>query len=167
MKNNTFEKEYKDAIDLINQYVPEEKDRRKPIIPHLLRVGKYLYENNYSDDIVNAGLLHDMIEWTESPKEIILNKFGQHVYDIVIANTKNRDIKDPDKRRNDYIDKCVQVGKDALIVKSADVLDSYNYYKTVNNQEEIDRSVAIAKLILEKLPKDITDPIFKKLNKII
>lgn len=165
-KNITFEKKYKSTISLLHKYIVDNKKRKKPLIPHLLRIGEYLHKNNYSEDIVNAGLLHDIIEWTNIPKNIIIDKFGKHVYNIVLANTKNRNVKDPIERRIDYINKCTEIGIDALIVKTADTLDSYAYYKKKNNLKEIKRCKNIAQLILKKIDEE-KDPIFKKLKNIM
>ncbi len=161
-----FEKKYKTVIGLLQKSIPEDASKNKPLLPHLLRVGKYLHDGGYSDEVVTAGLLHDMIEWTDNPKEMIQKKFGEYVYDIVMANTKNRDIKDPVKRREDYVNRCDEVGVDALIVKAADTLDSYEYYTEQNNQDELERCRNIARLVLDKVDKD-SDPIFKKLLEIV
>ena len=107
-----------------------------------------------------------MIEWTKTPKEMIQETFGRHVYDIVLANTKNIEISDPIKRREDYVNRCAKVGIDALIVKAADTLDSYNYYTEHNSPDEINRSKNIARLVLDKVDKE-SDPIFEKLHNIL
>jgi len=97
---------------------------------------------------------------------MIRDKFGEDVYAIVKANTKDRSIIDPALRRREYIDRCIQEGQEALIVKAADTLDSYRFYTAVGNSEEVARSVDIAKMILEKLPSDFNDPIFNELEKV-
>ncbi len=160
-----FENKYSEEIKLLSSNIKQDRKSRKPLIPHLLRVGEYLYNNGYSNDIIIAGLLHDLIEWTDNPEKIIKNKYGKHIYDIVLANTKDRTIIDPVQRRIDYINRCAKVGIDALIVKAADTLDSYKFYKKIKDDKEIERSRDIAKLILKKV-KINDDPIFKKLNKI-
>lgn len=161
-----FEETHKSAIDFLRSYVPEGVGKNKPLLPHLLRVGKFLYENGYSPEIVNAGLLHDMLEWTDTSEALIQERFGQHVFDIVRANTKNREITDPAQRREDYVNRCAAVGLDALIVKAVDTLDSYDYYTQRNNSDEQERSKHIARLILEKM-NEYTDPIFIKLQCIL
>ncbi len=160
-----FENKYSKEIKLLSSNIRQDRKSRKPLIPHLLRVGKYLYKKGYSEDIVIAGLLHDLIEWTDNPEKIIKDKYSKHIYDIVLVNTKDRTIIDPVQRRIDYINRCAKVGIDALIVKAADTLDSYKFYKKIKDDKEIERSRDIAKLILKKV-KINDDPIFKKLNKI-
>ncbi len=152
------------AVRLLIEYVPEEKDRKKNIITHALRVGMYLYENNYSEDVVIAGFLHDIVEWTDSPQETLREEFGQHVLDIVLANTKDRNIEDKPERRRDMIERCQSVGKDALIVKAADTIDSYNFYRSANNPDETQRAIDIAKLLSSVVTQEEKDPIFDKLS---
>jgi len=162
----TFEDKYEPTIEWLHQSITEDIGKNKPLLPHLLRVGRFLHEGDYSEEVVNAGLLHDMIEWTDSPEKLVKERFGKHVYDIVLANTKNREIKDPVKRREDYVNRCAEVGVDALIVKAADTLDSYNYYLEQNNRKELARSKSIAGLLLDKVDTE-ADPIFKKLRDIL
>jgi len=164
-KEIKFENKYSKEIKLLSSNIKQDRKSRKPLIPHLLRVGEYLYNNDYSNDIIIAGLLHDLIEWTDNPEKIIKDKYGKHIYDIVLANTKDRTIIDPAQRRIDYVNRCAKIGIDALIVKTADTLDSYKFYKKIKDDKEIERSRDIAKLILKKV-KINDDPIFKKLNKI-
>lgn len=145
---------------------PVGEERRKPLVMHSLRVGVGLYQNDYSDDVVLAGLLHDVVEWTDSSEELVQKEFGKSVFDIVIANTQDDNIGEKTERWQDMVLRCVELGSDALIVKAADVLDSYKFYQAVNNSEELARSVSIARFIIEKLPKGIEDPIFEELKTI-
>ncbi|MFH1404801.1 MAG: HD domain-containing protein [Patescibacteria group bacterium] len=165
LANKQLEIKFEKAVRLLCEHVPFDPDRKKSILMHALRVGMYLSEHNYSDEIVVAGLLHDLLEWTGASEDLIRDECGEHVLEIIKANTKNRDIEDVNERHKDYVNRCSSVGTDALIVKAADTLDSYHFYTAVNNPDEIERSKSIAKLIIEHT--DNQDPIFKKLNKII
>ena len=160
-----FEEKYKKAIDLLRSNLDENFGKNRPLLPHLLRIGRYLHENGYSEDIVNAGLLHDSLEWTGISEERIREEFSARVLDIVRANTKDRSIEDPIERRRDYVLRCADVGIDALIVKAADALDSFSYYSEAGNEKEIERSMNIASLILKHVDAD-QDDIFLKLRRI-
>jgi len=159
--NQQLQIKFERAMKLLCEHVSISGEREKPQLMHSLRVGMYLFDNDYSEDVVIGGLLHDMLEWTDCAEDTIREEFGQKVLDIVRANTKNRNIEDVDERRKDYVDRCVEVGEEALIVKAADALDSYKYYVAIQRQKEIDRSVAIAKLIIEK---ELKDKIVKELE---
>jgi (p)ppGpp synthase/HD superfamily hydrolase len=58
--NIKFEK----AVRLLVEHLPFSEDNsKKPRLFHAIRVGVYLYEQGYSENIVLAGILHDAIEW--------------------------------------------------------------------------------------------------------
>lgn len=164
--NTELELQCEKAVQFLCECMPIGEERRKPLLMHSLRVGMYLYEHNYSNDIVLGGLLHDVLEWTKSSENQIREMFGDQVLAIVKANTKDRNISDPRERRQEYIDRYIQAGEDALIVKAADTMDSYRFYQSTNNTDEVARSVDIAKAILEKLPSAFQDSIFHELRNI-
>lgn len=163
--NTQLDLQFEKAVKLLVEHMPAGEERKKPLLMHVLRVGTYLYERDYSDEIVLGGLLHDILEWTDASEDIVRSEFGDRVLAIVKANTKNRDIVDPVGRRREYIDRCIEVGEGALIVKAADTLDSYRFYRSIDNVNEIARSVDIANTILEKIPVEFKDPIFTELRK--
>lgn len=161
LANKPLELAFERAVQLLVECMPIGIDRKKPVLMHSLRVGMFLYEHDYSDDVVIAGLLHDVIEWTEFPKEKILDHFGQVVFDIVTANTKDLSITDKTTQRHDMVRRSAECGKDAMIVKCADVLDSLRYYRLANNEREIEHCLHIVQWIQESLKKEWSDPIFE------
>ncbi|MAG12146.1 MAG: hypothetical protein CMI52_05090 [Parcubacteria group bacterium] len=155
------------AIRILCEYAPSDWDRPKRLLMHDLRVGFYLYEHDYSVDVVVAGFLHDVLEWTDCDESLVRSKFGDQVFEIVSANTKDRSISDPHDRRVEYVQRCLRVGEDALIVKAVDTLDSYKFYVDLGDESEIERSRDIARIVLDVCTQDMKDPIFKKLNEIV
>jgi guanosine-3',5'-bis(diphosphate) 3'-pyrophosphohydrolase len=164
--NKQLDLKVEKAVRLLVEYIPEEKDRQKNILTHALRVGMYLYDNDYSEDVVIAGLLHDIVEWTDGPKDVVENEFGKHVLDIVLANTKDRSIGDKTERRKDMIERCSKTGIDALVVKATDTLDSHLFYQSINDLAEIQRAVDIGRIILSVITNEMADPIFEKLKEL-
>jgi (p)ppGpp synthase/HD superfamily hydrolase len=52
--------EFERAVRFLAEHMPpSDENSRKPIMFHDIRVGVYLYENDYPQDIVLAGVLHD------------------------------------------------------------------------------------------------------------
>ncbi len=159
--NIKFEK----AIRLLSKHLPvSNKQSRKPILFHNIRVGVYLYENKYKEDIVISGLLHDSIEWSDITEKIIENEFGHRILEIVLANTKDDTIQDKHEKTNELIQRCVSCSMDALIVKTADILDSFSWYEMQNNQEELGYCVRTAHAILKYKPSKFNDKIFSELK---
>ena len=164
INNGNLELQFEKAVRLLGKYMPKGETRKKPIIIHSLRVGFYLYQKGYSENIIMAGLLHDVLEWTKYPKKTFEKEFGKKVYLLTLANTQNSKIKDKVKKWQGMVDRCSQAGEDALIVKAADVIDSLQFYRKTKNQSEIQRSIDIGKYVLQKA-EGKRDEIFAELEK--
>lgn len=161
---NDIDLKIEKAVRMLAERVPYDETRKKLILPHCLRVGCYLYQHRYDADIILGGLLHDIIEWTESSDEAVRENFGARVADIVLANTQDRTMQSKVEMWQDMIDRCVECGEGALIVKAADVLDSHGHYTRTDNADEIERCTSIGRYILSVLPATMDDPIFNKLR---
>lgn len=159
--NLKFEK----AVRLLVKHLPvSEENSRKPILFHNIRVGVYLYENGYSEDIVLAGVLHDTIEWSNMSKQILTEEFGDNITRLVLASTKNDSIADKLEKTNELIQRCVQNGQDALIIKTADIIDSFKWYSSQDNKSELQYCLRNADAILKFKPADFDDKIFNELE---
>lgn len=157
--------EFEKAVRLLVEHLPiSDTTTRKPIIAHDIRVGVYLYEKGYSHDIVLAGLLHDLFENSTYNPEALKQEFGDNVVRLVQANSKDESVG-KGERNEEMIERCVENGQDALIVKVADTIDSFNYYSRVNNQEQLqNHCLKIADLIFKYKPADWDDKIFAELK---
>jgi GTP pyrophosphokinase len=163
--NKILNIEFEKAIRLLAQVMPVANEgTRKPVIFHGLRVGAYLYENNYSRDIVLAGVLHDVLEDTEVTLKELTDEFGENVARIVNASTKDDSITDSLMKTEELIKRCVENGEEALIVKTADIIDSFKYYTEEKNMAEIQYCMRNADAILKYKPKNFGDKIFTELE---
>ncbi|MDP2630327.1 MAG: HD domain-containing protein [Candidatus Uhrbacteria bacterium] len=149
---------------LVLHMPPSDENSRKPALFHAIRVGVYLYEKKYPRDIVLAGVLHDALEWSEITEEMIREEFGVSVLKLVRACTKDDSIKDPLEKINELIKRCAESGQDALIVKTADVIDSFKYYAGTNNEAELLYCTRNAAAIIQYKPESFTDGIFNELR---
>lgn len=157
--------EFERAVRFLAMHMPvSEPNSRKPILFHDIRVGVYLYENGYAQDVVVAGVLHDVIEWTAVTEERLRLEFSDAVTKLVRANTKDDSITDKQEKTNELIKRCVQNGQDALIVKTADILDSFKWYSSQNNKGELRYCIRNANAILQFKPDGFTDKIFSELR---
>lgn len=158
--------DFEKAVRLLSEHFPISKpDSRKPVLFHVLRVGVRLYEEGYSHDVVLGGLLHDALEWSDITENQLREEFGDSVANIVAANTKDRAIEDSTERIQDLARRCVECGKDALIVEAADTIDSFRHYFQTKNENEIQYGVRKAAAIFKYKPKGWSDPIFDELKK--
>jgi len=159
--------EFEKAVRMLVKYFPvSEENSRKPILFHDIRVGAYLYENNYSRDIVLAGVLHDALEFSEITEKMLLDEFGESILKIIKADSKDRSIENSEERINELIKRCADSGQDALIVKIADTIDSFKHYTKTNNQDELQNyCMKTASAIFKYMSVDFNDPIFDELKK--
>lgn len=161
-----LEIDFEKAVRMLVEYMPpSDETSRKPALFHALRVGVYLYERNYPRDIVLAGVLHDTLEWSGITEEMLKEKFGDRITTLVRACTKDDSIKDPKEKIDELIGRCVHEGHDALIIKAADILDSFVYYTRTNNTKELLYCARNADAIFRFKPEDVDDPIFDELKK--
>jgi len=162
----TLDIEIEKAIRLIIKYLPiSDENTRKPVLFHGIRVGTYLYEKNYSREIILAGFLHDTIEFSNIDEQMLTKEFGEDVTKIVLASTKNKALE-KDQINEELIKRCAENGKNALIVKTADTIDSFKYYSKINNTDQLQNHCLVtANLIFKYLPNNIEDPIFDELKK--
>jgi (p)ppGpp synthase/HD superfamily hydrolase len=125
----------------------------------------YLYERNYSRDIILGGVLHDALEWSGITEEMLKEEFGDRITALVRACTKDDSIKDPKQKIDELIGRCADEGGEALIIKAADILDSFAYYTNVNNEKELLYCARNVDAIFRFKPEGMADPIFDELKK--
>ena len=70
-----------------------------PFIVHPLEVASMLSAHGYEDDVVAAGLLHDVVEQADASLADVRERFGERVADLVAAVTEDEGIADYDARK--------------------------------------------------------------------
>lgn len=153
------------AIKLLNKYF-QDKILSKPTLFHSVKVWFYLYDNHYSEEIVIGWFLHDILEDTEVTEGEIVSIFWTEVLNLVKANTKNRDLS-KETVNEELIKRCADYSQDAIIIKSADILCNYDYYKRTNNQSEIDRCFKLSALVMKYKNSNYEDLILLELAKLL
>ena len=93
---------------------------KRPFINHPLRVMGYLVSVGYSEDLLCAALLHDVVEDTDVTLEAVKEAFGDRVAYLV-----DRVTMDPDRPRGEqlasYYERIAE-DPDAILLKVADRL---------------------------------------------
>jgi len=100
---------YIDSYEMINEAIElaakAHKDQTRkgsdtPYIVHPFEVALILKENNADNDVIIAGILHDVLEDTDVEEEEIRSKFGDEILNLVLGASevlkgrKNRPWKD-------------------------------------------------------------------------
>jgi len=162
MKDN-FGEICEEAIRVLVEHMPAANTLIKPTLLHSIRVGTYLYNNGYSQNIVLSGYLHDAIEDTGIKNDYIEKKFGKDVLDIILANSKDTNIDG--NSNEESLRRCLAYGEDALIVKAADILDNYKYYSRMGNQKGLDYCSKNTEYLLHIVSSDFNNAVVTELKK--
>jgi (p)ppGpp synthase/HD superfamily hydrolase len=103
-------------------------DKDLPYISHCFATAWILNSFTKDEDVIVAGLLHDVIEDVLGPKgyKILQEKFGQRVVDIVKGVTEDKDPNKKEKekpwieRKQDYLAHLKKDSKESMMVSAAD-----------------------------------------------
>lgn len=95
------------------------KDGDVPYIVHPVQVAWLLRDRGFSDEIVAAALVHDVLEDTDVSEEALVRELGEDVVRIVRAVT-NDDALSWKEKKQKYIETVRAGGEGALAVATAD-----------------------------------------------
>jgi (p)ppGpp synthase/HD superfamily hydrolase len=91
-----------------------------PFILHPLEVAALLSGRGLDDEVVAAGLLHDVVEDTDATVDGVRERFGDRVAAIVAAVTEDPSIAEYETRKRELRDRVAATGTDAHSVYAAD-----------------------------------------------
>lgn len=135
MRDNNEDDEIERAITFLVNSFETSGDNPKPVVLHSIRVAMDLYNRGYDSQIIIAALLHDLLEDTAVTKQEIQATFGTEVAGIVEATSFDTRIETERERYRDTFGRCFDVGRPAVIVKAADILDNSHYYHLAETAE--------------------------------
>jgi (p)ppGpp synthase/HD superfamily hydrolase len=91
-----------------------------PFVTHPLEVACLLHEAGYADDVVAAGVLHDVLEDTDAQRSELESRFGSRVAELVDAVTDDPTIEDDVERKAALRRQVAKSGECAAVVFAAD-----------------------------------------------
>ena len=91
-----------------------------PFIAHPLEVGRLLRRDGQPDDVVAAGLLHDVLEKTGTTPRELEDEFGTRVAQLVAAVSDDPTISDYEERKRELRDRVARSDADTLAIYAAD-----------------------------------------------
>jgi (p)ppGpp synthase/HD superfamily hydrolase len=91
-----------------------------PFVTHPVEVACLLHEAGYSDEVVAAGVLHDVLEDTDAEPEDLVSRFGHDVASLVGAVSDDPTIEDPLERKAALRRQVAEAGERAAAVFAAD-----------------------------------------------
>ena len=123
-----------------------------PFIEHSLAVAELLAEYAYPDEVVAAGLLHDVAEHAEVEPASLRERFGDEVADLVEALTEDRSIAKYEDRKREHRERVAASGPHAQAIfaadKTANVAVLREAYEMVGEDVDEDLPVALDVKIL-------------------
>jgi len=150
---------------LISEYT-KSGHNPKPVILHSLRVGLYLLELGYEKDIVITAILHDLIEDSDVTHSDINEKFGSKIADWVLAVSFKSDITDKVERYKEMYKRVVLTGRQAVIIKAADLHANSIYIHLVPNYEEQKALVEKIEFFISLTKEYSNEPVINKLKEV-
>lgn len=93
-----------------------------PYIDHPVAVAEILTRHRYPDEVLAAGLLHDVVEKSEIEISEVRDRFGDVVGDLVEALTEDETIEDYEERKEEHRQRVAVAGPAALAIFAADKL---------------------------------------------
>ena len=107
-----------------------------PYIVHPMEVMQILTENDCTEDVIIAGLLHDTLEDTATKNEEIEKEFGKTVLNIVLAESEDKS-KSWKERKQHTIKSLQNESIEAKLVCCADKLSNVkSMYSDLQNKND-------------------------------
>jgi (p)ppGpp synthase/HD superfamily hydrolase len=91
-----------------------------PFVTHPVEVACLLHEAGYEDEVVAAGVLHDVLEDTDAQQSDLEDRFGRRVAELVEAVTDDPTIEDHAERKAALRRQVAEAGECAAVVFAAD-----------------------------------------------
>ena len=91
-----------------------------PFVTHPVEVARLLHEAGYSDEVVAAGVLHDVLENTGAGSDELERRFGSEVTRLVAAVSDDESIDDYGERKAALREQVARAGECAAAVFAAD-----------------------------------------------
>lgn len=83
-------------------------------------MAELLAEQNYPDEVLAAGLLHDVLESSELGDDQLRGRFGDEVTELVVALTEDASIEDYEERKKEHRERVADAGLHAQAIFAAD-----------------------------------------------
>lgn len=95
------------------------KSDGSPYIAHPLAVAEILKAHGFSDVVIAAGLLHDVLEDTDVPEATLRAQVGDEVVDIVVGVSEDKSLP-WEERKKQYIEVVATASDEVKAVSVAD-----------------------------------------------
>jgi (p)ppGpp synthase/HD superfamily hydrolase len=91
-----------------------------PFVTHPVEVACLLHEAGYPDEVVAAGVLHDVLEDTDVQPEELADRFGERVTGLVASVSEDQSIEGGAERKAALRRQVAEAGEEAGVIFAAD-----------------------------------------------
>jgi (p)ppGpp synthase/HD superfamily hydrolase len=113
-----------------------------PFVTHPVEVACLLHEAGYRDEVVAAGVLHDVLEDTDADHAELEARFGRRVADLVDAVSDDPSIEDRAERKAALRRQVAAAGECAAAVFAADKVSKARELRVRGSRGRLDRADA-------------------------
>ena len=116
-----------------------------PFIAHPIEVGSLLHADGQPDEVIAAGLLHDVLEKTGTTRAELQRRFGARVAGLVESVSDDPSIDDYGSRKRELRDRVAHAGSDTVAIFAADKISKVREL-TLLPTSRLDETTTRAKL---------------------
>ena len=102
-----------------------------PYVEHPIMVAQTLGASGFDEEVIAAGLLHDVVEDTDVDPDAIHEDFGDRVLSLVVAMTDDKRVGDYAERKRNLRAAVEAAGTDAVAIFAADKLANLQIIRAV------------------------------------
>jgi (p)ppGpp synthase/HD superfamily hydrolase len=113
----------REAYELASEEHREARRRRNADMRHPVAVAGLLHEHGYDDEVVAAGLMHELLEDTDLEAGEITARFGSDVGGLVEAMTEDASIDPYEDRKAEHRARVSAHSSRSAAIYAADKLD--------------------------------------------
>lgn len=92
----------------------------QPFVEHPLAVAEHLAGEDFGEEVLAAGLLHDVVEHTDVELSQLRERFGDRVAELVGVLTEDAEIEQYEERKDEHRDRVAVAGPEARAIFTAD-----------------------------------------------
>lgn len=116
-------------------YGQDRKTENVSMLFHPFMVGVMLMEVGMSEDVVIAGILHDVIEDTKYSKEDIEEKFGKQIAELVNSVSESDKSLSWEERKKETIEFTKNASIEIKMIECADKVSNLESLKRILNEK--------------------------------
>jgi guanosine-3',5'-bis(diphosphate) 3'-pyrophosphohydrolase len=117
-----------------------------PFIEHPLAVAERLAEEGFREEVLAAGILHDVVEHGDVDLSEVAKRHGEEVADLVAALTEDETIEGYQERKDEQRKRVAAAGADARAIFTADKMVNVEVLREAYDVEgeEVDAELPVS-----------------------